>query len=108
MAHRRHERGISLDVISSPEYTQDVIRSFRCKDTRAVSEGFGGGRFRNIERSARKRLRFLEAAVTLSDLAGIPGNHLEALSGDRRGQHSIRVNDQYRICFVWKDGAAWD
>ena len=50
----------------------------------------------------------LQAATALSDLAGIPGNRLEALSGKRRGQHSIRVNDQYRICFVWKDGAAWD
>ena len=85
-----------------------MIRSFRCKDTKAIAEGYGSGKFRNIEGSARKRLRFLEAATTLSDLAGIPGNRLESLSGDRRGQHSIRVNDQYRICFVWESDAAWD
>ena len=85
-----------------------MIRSFRCRETKAIAEGLGGGKFRNIELSARKRLRFLEAATALSDLAGIPGNRLEALSGNRRGQHSIRVNGQYRICFVWKDGAAWD
>lgn len=85
-----------------------MIRSFRCRETEAIAQGYGGGKFRNIERSARKRLRFLEAATSLNDLAGIPGNRLEALSGNRRGQHSIRVNDQYRICFVWRDGAAWD
>lgn len=85
-----------------------MIRSFRDKSTKAVSEGYGVAKFRNIEQAARKRLRYLETATALSDLSGIPGNRLERLSGDRKGRYSIRVNDQYRICFMWKDEAAWE
>ncbi len=57
---------------------------------------------------ALRKLDMLEAAVSLEDLRIPPANHLEALKGDRAGQHSIRINDQWRICFVWRDGAAWD
>jgi toxin HigB-1 len=64
--------------------------------------------FRAIEQQARTRLRRLDAAESIQDLAVIPGNRLEALRGNRNGQHSIRINDQWRICFVWKDGKAYD
>ena len=65
-------------------------------------------RFRAIERAARRKLLYLSQARTLSDLLVPPGNRLEALKGERRGQHSIRVNDQWRICFRWQDGHAYD
>lgn len=61
--------------------------------------------FAAIERAARLKLDRLEAAATLRDLAALPGNRLEALKGDRKGQYSIRINDQWRICFEWIDGA---
>ena len=63
-------------------------------------------RFRNIERVARRKLLFLHRAAKLDDLKSPPGNRLEALKGNRKGQYSIRVNDQWRICFVWEDGEA--
>ncbi len=63
-------------------------------------------RFRAIERQARRKLLLLDGAGALSDLRQLPGNRLEALKGDRRGQHSIRINEQWRICFVWHDGGA--
>ena len=78
-----------------------AIRSFRCTDTLALYEGASPRRFRNIERVAQRKLQMLEAAVELRDLRSPPGNRLEALSGDRAGQHSIRINDQWRVCFVW-------
>ena len=65
-------------------------------------------RFQAIERAARWKLEMLDAADAIDDLKVPPGNRLEALHGDRRGQYSIRVNDQYRICFIWKDGGIED
>ena len=65
-------------------------------------------RFQSIERVARRKLRQLNAAVDLVDLSVPPGNNLEALKGDRKQQHSIRINDQWRICFTWHDGDAYD
>ena len=85
-----------------------MIRSFRCDDTRSLAEGWATRRFRAIEDQARKRLRWLSAATSLADLGAIRGNRLEALKGDRSGQHSIRINDQWRICFVWQEGNAHD
>lgn len=82
-----------------------MIRSFRCKETRALFEERAGRRFRGIERVARRKLDMLHAAHVLSDLRAPPGNRLEALAGNRKGQHSIRINDQFRICFIWRDGA---
>lgn len=78
-----------------------TIRSFRCTNTEAIYEGKSPRRFRNIERIAQRKLQMLDAAVELRDLKSPPGNRLEALAGDRVGQHSIRINDQWRICFVW-------
>ena len=85
-----------------------MIKSFRCTETRFLHEGFGSRKFPGIERAAQKRLRWLDAATGLDDLAAIRGNRLEALKGDRIGQHSVRINEQWRICFRWRDGHAHD
>ena len=85
-----------------------MIRSFRCKDTERLFQRETVRRFRAIETAARRKLEMLEVAQNLQDLKVPPGNRLEALRGDRKGQHSIRINDQMRVCFVWRDGAAED
>ncbi|MCC6363676.1 MAG: type II toxin-antitoxin system RelE/ParE family toxin [Bryobacterales bacterium] len=85
-----------------------MIRSFRCRDTAALYQDQDVRRFHAIERVARRRLYYLHAATRLEDLRIPPGNRLEALKGDRAGEHSIRINDQRRICFVWRDGEAHD
>ncbi|HEV2518010.1 MAG TPA: type II toxin-antitoxin system RelE/ParE family toxin [Devosia sp.] len=86
-----------------------MIRSFKDKLTAAVAEGKAGKGFPAdlVDRSKRK-IRFLDAAKNLNDLRVPPGNRLEELKGDREGQHSIRINDQWRICFTWSDGGADD
>jgi proteic killer suppression protein len=86
-----------------------MIESFRDKRTAAVfkrqtPKGFPA----DLASAARRKLQYLDAAARLEDLRQPPGNRLEALAGQRRGQHSIRVNDQWRLCFVWRDGAAHD
>lgn len=78
-----------------------TIRSFLCTDTEALYEDRNPRRFRNIESVAQRKLQMLEDAVELRDLASPPGNRLEALKDDRKGQHSIRINGQWRVCFVW-------
>ncbi|ACT51609.1 type II toxin-antitoxin system RelE/ParE family toxin [Methylovorus glucosotrophus] len=78
-----------------------TIQTFLCQDTQDIYEGKHPRRFRNIEAVAERKLQMLDAAVELKDLRSPPGNRLEALIGDRAGQHSIRINDQWRICFVW-------
>lgn len=80
-----------------------MIQSFRCKDTQALYEGRHPRRFRAIEAVAERKLAMLDAAHTLEFLRSPPGNQLEALKGDRMGQHSIRINVQWRVCFVWAD-----
>lgn len=85
-----------------------MIRSFACEDTATLFQSRAVSRFRNIERVARRKLLQIHAATELSTLRIPPGNQLEALKGDRKGQHSIRVNDQWRICFVWKTDGAYD
>lgn len=83
-----------------------MICSFACSDTEALFHSRPVSRFRNIERVARRKLLQIHAATELASLRIPPGNQLEALKADRKGQHSIRLNDQWRICFVWKtDGA---
>jgi len=79
-----------------------VIRSFRNKTTEAVFNGESPKGFpADLVKAARRKLRYLNAAVDLGDLRAPPGNRLEALAGDEKGQHSIRINDQFRLCFVW-------
>ena len=77
------------------------IRSFKCADTQKMFEGKRIRRFVNIEAVAMRKLAILNRSGRLDDLRVPPGNRLEALRGDRRGQYSIRVNDQFRICFLW-------
>ncbi|MDR3445738.1 type II toxin-antitoxin system RelE/ParE family toxin [Dyella sp.] len=85
-----------------------MIKTFANKDTEALANGERVRRWVNIESVARRKLALLQAAATLDFLRVPPGNRLEALTGDRAGQHSIRVNGQFRVCFVWKDGDAYD
>jgi proteic killer suppression protein len=85
-----------------------VIKTFKCADTQAISKGERVKRFANNAAVARRKLRQLEIADRLDDLRVPPGNRLQALKGDRAGQHSIGVNDQFRVCFRWKDTGAED
>ena len=85
-----------------------MIKSFRSADTRALADGNRVKRFASIADVARRKLRQLEIAAHLSDLRVPPGNRLEALKGNRAGQHSIRINDQWRLCFRWTASGAED
>ncbi len=85
-----------------------MIKTFADKETEVLFNGDRVRRFVNIESVARRKLVQLNAAATLDFLRVPPGNRLEALKGDRVGQHSIRVNDQFRVCFRWRDGDALD
>ncbi len=85
-----------------------MIKSFRDKKTEDLFDDLPVSRFKSFERAARRKLLYLHRARTLRDLAVPPGNHLEALKGDRQEQHSIRINERWRLCFRWEDGSAFD
>jgi len=85
-----------------------MIKTFNCKETHKIFNREGSKQFGNLERVALRKLTMLHAAYELNDLRVPPGNHLEKLHGDRRGQHSIKINDQWRICFEWKNGDAYN
>jgi len=85
-----------------------VIKSFACSETEALARGERVRRFVNIASVARRKLRQLEISARLDDLRVPPGNRLEALKGDRAGQYSIRINDQWRLCFRWTTAGAED
>lgn len=85
-----------------------MIKSFACKETESLFNEIPVRRYQAIERQARRKLLYLHGARVLQDLAQSPGNMLDALKGNRKGQYSIRVNDQWRICFKWRDGNAVD
>jgi len=85
-----------------------MIKSFKCGHTEALSKGLADKNCVNIANVARRKLRQLEIANCLEDLRVPPGNHLEALRGNRTGQHSIRINARWRVCFRWSDGFAED
>jgi len=85
-----------------------MIRSFRSRETEALFADLEVPRFRTFERIARRKLLYLHRASVLQDLQVPPGNRLEALKGDRKGQYSIRINDKWRICFLWRHGDAYE
>ena len=86
-----------------------MIRSFADKRSAAVFVGHAVRRLPvQIQLRARSKLLAIDAAILLDDLRAPPGNRLEALRGNRRGQHAVRINGQWRICFVWRDGDAWN
>ncbi|MFZ1729876.1 MAG: type II toxin-antitoxin system RelE/ParE family toxin [Bacteroidota bacterium] len=86
-----------------------MIRSYKCNETKKISEGKVSTKLPlQMQRVARRKLRMLQDATILNDVRIPPANRLEKLSGDREGQHSIRISDQYRICFIWNDGDADD
>jgi proteic killer suppression protein len=85
-----------------------VIKGFRDEETRKIFNREPSRRFGPVARVILRKLLAIEAAIALDKLRAPPGNRLEALRGDRTGQHSIRVNDQYRICFVWREGHAYE
>lgn len=85
-----------------------MIRSFADSETERLFITGRSKKFQTIERVALRKLEMIEATVSVEALRVPPGNRLEALKGDRKGQYSIRVNDQFRVCFRWEDGAAWD
>jgi toxin HigB-1 len=100
--------GILIDVYRTAVYSWVVIRSFRCADSEQLFQRQPVLRFRAFERQALRKLDMLDAAPDIRTLGTLPGNRLEALQGDRKGQYSIRINDQWRICFVWLQGHAYE
>ena len=85
-----------------------MIKSFHCKDTAALYGGKRVAKFESCRSQTEKRLEILDNAKSIQDLMGLPSNRFEALGGDRSGQFSIRINQQWRLCFEWKDGDAYD
>lgn len=97
---------VELAVSNVSRYYETVIRSFRDPEAERLHLGIRSRRLpTTIQRVAQRKLAMIDAAETLTDLRIPPGNRLEKLSADRAGQHSIRINDQYRVCFRWEDGA---
>lgn len=92
-----------LDTYRDAVNHDGVIRTFRGADTKALYEGRCPARFRAFRSVAERKLQMLDSATRLADLRSPPANRLEKLSGDREGQWSIRINDQWRICFRWTD-----
>lgn len=99
---------LSLDGYRDTIYARWVIRSYADKDTERFANRERIHKFQSIERVAIRKLRLIDDADSLADLTVPFGKRLETLRGDREGQYSIRINDQYRICFRWKDGDAFD
>ena len=85
-----------------------MIKSFKCKNTENLFNDIDVKKFRSISRVARIKLEVLNATISINSLRIPPGNRLEQLKGNRKGQYSIRINDQWRICFVWKEENAFD
>ena len=100
---------MSVDNRPTIIYYQGVIRSFACRQTETLFRHQRPKRFgAEILRVALRKLVMLDSAASLEDMRVPPGNRLEALKGDRKGRHSIRVNDQWRVCFIWRDENAYE
>lgn len=99
---------VTIDVTNARRYYFFVIKSFHAADTEALFNGKRVRRWVNIEAVAMRKLAMLNRASRLEDLRVPPGNRLEPLKGDRAGQHSVRINDQFRVCFHWHEGDAYD
>ena len=102
------QANVLLDFSNDIRYYLRMIQSFKSNDTEALFTGKRVAQFVNFESVALRKLQQLHAATSLHFLRVPPGNQLEALKRDRAGQHSIRINDQWRLCFVWMDGHAQD
>lgn len=85
-----------------------MIRSFRDRDTESLYAGRCPVRWRAIRPAAERKLQMLDSAADLTDLRSPPGNRLERLAGDRKGQYSVRIDDQWRVCFRWAEGGVWE
>lgn len=102
-------KAVLLDIYRKPVYLPKVIRSFRCAETERLFHREAVRRFKAIERQALRKLDMLDAAPDIRTLSMLPGNRLERLKGgDRKGQYSVRINDQWRICFTWREGHAYE
>ncbi len=100
---------VTLDVIIDACHYREMIRSFKDRRTAALyDDTLLKGVAADLRKRVKSKLNYLNAAQNLESLRSPPGNRLEALAGNRAGQHSIRVNEQWRICFVWRDGDAYD
>lgn len=99
---------IGVDALRNAYYNEGMIRSFKDKKAQALYEGKLVRRFQGFVAQAERRLQILDSAIALCDLQKLPSNRFESLKGDRAGQYSIRVNKQWRICFVWQDGEPCD
>lgn len=103
------QSSIALDTSNAPRYYSLMIRSFASRETeRLFRRQFSRKLPQDIQRRARMKLEILDAAEQAEDLRIPPSNHLEKLFGDRVGRHSIRINNQWRVCFTWRDGDAYD
>jgi proteic killer suppression protein len=96
------------DILFLQENDERMIKSYKCRETQHLKATGESWRFRAFERIALRKLDMLEAAVNVESLRIPPGNRLEALHGKREGQYSIRINDQWRICFTWHEGNAYN
>lgn len=107
-ASAKARRIVTLAVTIATRYHAAVIKDFRSAETRDLFNGKRVRRWIDIEAVAMRKLAMLNRAARLDDLRIPPANRLEALKGERAGQHSIRINDQFRLCFRWRDGDAHD
>lgn len=105
---RSHELLFLLDMKRKTLYDDGLIKTSASTDTERLFRCERVKRFESVERQAQRKLAMIGAAKELRDLSAAPGNRLEELFGNRAGQYSIRINDQWRVCFVWKDGDAYD
>lgn len=100
---------VVFDNTNAIQYYISMITSFKCKETKRIFDGRFSKRLpHEIQEIARRKLRYMNNAVSLNDLRSPPGNHLEHLTADRQGQYSIMINDQWRICFMWNNGNCAD